>query len=977
MGSSQSRPFSDLSPEEISFAVANLGERYNGYCDAVIANGVDGSLLIALDESEIEETLDDLHITNRLHRRVLIRELNKAQSSNDFVSASYDYDPSTPASELEPYSQIAETCFQENRKSAVMAGVHLILNNGNQLSLDTKVLKNGQLQSKRLTICGRRSICSTVVDDGRDQDYYKIEVPLALKTLCENQSTMTYTGFVLKDESGKRVGVVCMVDRCHAFEVVDSDRKVFLRRMARDTEQQLKHRKQLLKKLETEKNERKNDVTIASNDTRIETLAAPPLRSSLDSGSQVPQRFENAGASNSAIAPNDASDSAVKSTVQATHKLPKFQKNMANEAERAHLPTNFYEMADHLLAPRPPIPKHDMERSAAVEALGMVDIGPEDEIVLHLENMVKMAKQVFGFPHGEITFQNHETQYSIARDCESDEIRTAHDTFFQPINCKNDGSRFICKMPRSAALCNYVIASGGTIVVQDLAMDETFRWLANISSVRCYVGSPIRDFSGQVVAVLCLFDTKPRPDFEAAHEVQIEHLTTLISQCIENWALARSIERLARERQEIEQARNKINPPKGKVTFVLTSIQGTSELWESSRTAMQQSLDIHNDIIRKLRGDHWGYELEYESGAFALVFHDPVDAFGFAVNAQLALVEADWPDPILRQPEAKEEGSAFRGLRVKMAIHHGMVDFIADEGEATDRVHQYKGQTWSLTKSLASMAQGGQILSTVETWEVAYYFMGSVLGYPQVLDHGCHVIQKGTSVRDGLITKRIIQVVPAKLAFDYFAARKRALVPAGKDVKGRQFPPLVSLKAVSASFHDAPFEGNEATIAFVNLAAINEQDVLFVTNLIGKILDGSPQFRGYQCQGEMMVFYRPVDAVLFGLHLKNELGKREGGTDLTQVVKYGCIHDVFQTMGPHRSTGRADYFGKIVNRAARLSSVTAPGSVWLGVFHCEDDSHRNTADPINNRNVKVRYMGIKTLKGIQEEISVYECDPHR
>lgn len=524
-------------------------------------------------------------------------------------------------------------------------------------------------------------------------------------------------------------------------------------------------------------------------------------------------------------------------------------------------------------------------------------------------------------------------------------------------------------------MCNYVLATGQTFVVQDLAADERFRWMANISPLRSYVGTPIKDSSGQVIAILCLFDKRPRPDFEAAHEIQIEQFAYLISQSIENWALTRAIERLNQERQAITQARSKTAPPKDKATIVLTDIQGSTGLWESDAVAMQESQDLHDNIIRQVCAAHWGYEIETEGDAFTLAFHDPVDAFGFALKAQKALFDAQWPVALLKQPNAMEEAGAFRGLRVRMAIHHGCVE--SSECEDTDRI-KYTGETMNLAKSLITMAQGGQILSSAETWEVAYYFMGSVLGYPQVLDLGSHVVRKGKTFKDGLITKRIIQLVPTSLAYDYFAARKLAPGIAGNRsqscaLNGRQFPPIKSLKAVSASFHDAPFNNNEATIAFVNLSAVDDQDVSTVTNLIGKLLDGSPELGGYQCQSEMLVFHQPVDAIVFGLLLKCELERKARGSNLAKLIKYGCIHDAFLTMGPHRSTGRADYFGKIVNRAARLSSVAAAGSVYFGIVCSKEGSDAIDVDPINDPNIKVSYLGRKALKGIQEEISVYEC----
>lgn len=431
MGTSLSRPFRDLSKEEISFAVADLGDRYKEYCDALNANGVDGSLLESLDESEIEETLDDLEITNRLHRRVLMRELDKAKSSKDFVSASYDYGPSTPTSDLETFSRIAETCFHENRKSAVMAGVHLILNNGNQLSLDTKIMKDGQLHSKKLSIRQRLSICSNIVNDGRDQVYYKIEIPLILKQkVFEESSAMTYTGHILKDESGKRVGVVCMVDRCPPMEIIDSERKEFLHRMAQEAEQQLKLRRQLLEKqrkvesqsisiqkaatvlpIGASKNNTLNhessihkDYLVPAAIKELVLFTKEPLK--LVSASQMSPFHEMEGSVTTSPALNKPSSLlGLRVQPRAQRKPPVFQE-LANEDEKVHLASDVNDLVDQLSAPRPPIAKNDMERCAAVEALGMTDIGPEDEIALHLKSMVKMAKQVFEFPQGQITFIN-------------------------------------------------------------------------------------------------------------------------------------------------------------------------------------------------------------------------------------------------------------------------------------------------------------------------------------------------------------------------------------------------------------------------------------------------------------------------------------------------------------------------------------------------------------------------------------------
>ncbi len=60
-----------------------------------------------------------------------------------------------------------------------------------------------------------------------------------------------------------------------------------------------------------------------------------------------------------------------------------------------------------------------------------------------------------------------------------------------------------------------------------------------------------------------------------------------------------------------------------------------------------------------------------------VAFHDPLDAIGWALHVQLALLEAPWPPELLQNAQARletcPEGKLlFRGLRVRMAINTGI-----------------------------------------------------------------------------------------------------------------------------------------------------------------------------------------------------------------------------------------------------------------------------------------------------------------
>jgi class 3 adenylate cyclase len=62
---------------------------------------------------------------------------------------------------------------------------------------------------------------------------------------------------------------------------------------------------------------------------------------------------------------------------------------------------------------------------------------------------------------------------------------------------------------------------------------------------------------------------------------------------------------------------------------------------------MRAALATHNAIIRAAKWKHYGSTLDQEGDSFTLVFYDPFDAVAFAMEAQQALSEADWPEGLL------------------------------------------------------------------------------------------------------------------------------------------------------------------------------------------------------------------------------------------------------------------------------------------------------------------------------------------
>jgi class 3 adenylate cyclase len=442
--------------------------------------------------------------------------------------------------------------------------------------------------------------------------------------------------------------------------------------------------------------------------------------------------------------------------------------------------------------------------------------------------------------------------------------------------------------------------------------------------------------------------------------------------------------------------------PEGDVTIVFTDVQGSTSLWETCPSDMKKALDIHDMILRQCYSDHHGYEITTEGDSFNLAFQHPADALAFALQAQLKLYKADWPDGILKHPDGKDEPALkFRGFRVRFGIHHGPTTSGAHE--MTDRT-VYSGEGVDIAKTVEGLCHGGQILTTMETWKAVSGMAERYLGRPQVLDCGEHLLFETKSQIPGnsgltttRYTRRIMQLVPSDLAFDFFEARGRRDVPSDdgqmdfevKDssaVNGRLFPPLKSKRQLTTGFLNAPYANGKVTVCFVYTVGLDDNPDCRPKNLgvLAKyvrkqLLILNPP--GYECQEDngcwMIAFDRMANAVTFGLQIKSFLqGVDElvGTVDRDNMFKVGIVSGPFTSMGPHKITGMADYFGPIVNRSARVASNCEPGQVCVGIAL----SNGVTADPPDfGPTVGVKLQGIKKLKGITIDMAIFECFKRR
>ena len=211
-----------------------------------------------------------------------------------------------------------------------------------------------------------------------------------------------------------------------------------------------------------------------------------------------------------------------------------------------------------------------------------------------------------------------------------------------------------------------------------------------------------------------------------------------------------------------------MDAPTGTVALVFTDVQGSTALWEHGPTLMREALAMHDDVLRRTIAELGGYEVKTEGDAFMIAFGRAADAVRWCHQAQLALLDAPWPEAIFERPEAAIARAGdkvlFRGLRVRMGAHVGEPDCRPDP--VTGRM-DYFGPVVNRAARVSAAGHGGQTLVSRAALSAA--------GAPATFD--AEVIDLGEHRLKGLIaSEHLFQVLPHR-------------------VVGRTFPPVRTLAA--------------------------------------------------------------------------------------------------------------------------------------------------------------------------------------
>ena len=137
--------------------------------------------------------------------------------------------------------------------------------------------------------------------------------------------------------------------------------------------------------------------------------------------------------------------------------------------------------------------------------------------------------------------------------------------------------------------------------------------------------------------------------------------------------------------------------PTGTITFLLTDIEASTELWEQYPEAMRTALIRHDAIIDAAVDGHSGVHVRPrgEGDSRFAVFKDAVNAASAAVEIQENMASESWEMP--------------SPLRVRIGLHTGVSDL---------RMGDYYGSAVNRSARLRGLGYGGQTLVSLTTKEL-------------------------------------------------------------------------------------------------------------------------------------------------------------------------------------------------------------------------------------------------------------------
>eukprot|EP00760_Papus_ankaliazontas_P000451 PhM_4_TR10077/c0_g1_i2/m.46876 len=165
---------------------------------------------------------------------------------------------------------------------------------------------------------------------------------------------------------------------------------------------------------------------------------------------------------------------------------------------------------------------------------------------------------------------------------------------------------------------------------------------------------------------------------------------------------------------------NRHAPRTPPMCFLLTDIQSSTRLWETFPELMAGAVETHHRVIRRLIEDYDAYEVKTIGDAFMIATRSTVDGTLLAMDIQMELFEAEWPegldvDAVYAPAGCDTNPDVWRGLRVRIGVHHAVevqAKFVSSNGR-----YDYTGQDVMILSKVESSGNGGQVLMMQSTFD--------------------------------------------------------------------------------------------------------------------------------------------------------------------------------------------------------------------------------------------------------------------
>ncbi|PNH10309.1 Adenylate cyclase [Tetrabaena socialis] len=249
------------------------------------------------------------------------------------------------------------------------------------------------------------------------------------------------------------------------------------------------------------------------------------------------------------------------------------------------------------------------------------------------------------------------------------------------------------------------------------------------------------------------------------------------------------------------------------MAFVVTDIEGSTQLSVAGRTVYDQLLAIHDQLMREGIAKFNGTQIVTEGDSFLVAFPCVAEAVAFCQDLQYKLLDTPWPRAVLRlpgcQPVLNAEGDVMiQGPRVRVGVHWALPGLVACRPHGLTKAPMMVGVAVSIAQEVSDAAHGGQILISQDAWNQLRGYMARA-GFPIVRRLGLFQLQAEEGKASWLYT------------LDGSLARplRRDLPPTRKLV--RVWPPPGAAMAgdwgLYVSDPPTPLPGGSDTLAFVFL----------------------------------------------------------------------------------------------------------------------------------------------------------------